>query len=173
MNNRKIESNSFWFHFHLLTMWNVAESYAPFFLLNHPTALRRTKNLSSIHSNNQYQMQHPHMSGSLTQSISTKSIMYPAGKRARLHWFYMYPDDSYIKLAPSGSTTHNFLLCMLPAHKCSCTTELMCMTEFKKCSIHDVVFSTLLPLDLSYNGLIEFISINSSQSNRNLPRVGG
>ena len=106
--------------------------------------------------------------------FKAKSIIYPPGKRARLHWFYMWPDDSYIKLAPSGSTTHNFLLCMLPAPKCSCTTELMCMTELKKCSIHNVMFCTLLPLDLSYNSLfIESLSINSSQSNRNLPRVGG
>ena len=65
----------------------------------------------------------------------------------------MYPDDSYIKPARIGSTTHNFLLCIMPAPKYSCSTEPICMTKLKKGSIHDVMFCTLLPVDLSYNDL--------------------
>ena len=37
------------------------------------------------------------------------------GERARLHWFFMKPEDICIKPAPSGSTTHNFLLCAMRA----------------------------------------------------------
>ena len=66
----------------------------------------------------------------------------------------MYPDDSFIKPACIGSTTHNFLLCMLPAPKYSCTTELMCMSKLKKGSIHDVMLGTLLFVDLSYNDVL-------------------
>ena len=77
----------------------------------------------------------------------------------------MYPNDSYIKPTPIVSSTHNFLLCMLPVPKRSCNTELMCMSEFKKCSIQ-VMFCTLLPLDSSYNGMvIESIWINSWEGN--------